>query len=235
MDVYPSVELRPSGETPVVYPIRSHTFGWIDGIVVGPVPTSVPSQSLYPTLSILVRAESGDPWESNIHFVQNYMLYPDPNYNGAPPSDDTNPIPSFSTALSFNETSSRPSSSPYIFPPILVSTIPSTRGFLRCPTLALGHAGTALWIHSWRPHNAQTIGTVSSPTINSGESLCAAIFPGPLSGEETEEEVKPIQLYQDPGSRSGNRVTWTSLDYVENRGCVALGAVDASVTVLYMI
>lgn len=292
VDLYPIVELRPPGDAPVVYPLRSHTFGWIDGIAVGPV--SDPDyfcHYAYPPLAILVRAESGDPWESNIHYVQKYMLCPNASFDASAIGDDddivngrssssssASRLPTFPFTVSNSHSRSRHSSppppSPYLFPPVLVSTIPSTRGFLRCPSLALGRAGTALWIHSWRVQMAQPFEVTLGPSPGLGETLCAAVFPGPLTpghgemdsgrvsrsqlrqdgqsdrdGHDRQDgqdggggndgggygNVTPMQLYLDPGARTACRVTWTSLDYVESRGCIALGGVDGSVTVLYMV
>ncbi|KAH8115125.1 hypothetical protein DFH11DRAFT_1703463 [Phellopilus nigrolimitatus] len=206
VDLFPMADLHPphGAAAPASRPVATYSFGWIDGIALAPVSerTAYP----YPPLAILIRAESGDPWASDIHSLNRHILLPNPDF--APPS----------------------SSAPYVFPPALADKIPATRGFLRCAELALGAGGSALWI---RPRPRDAAEAFLAPT----QMLCGAVFPGPLNGEGRVAEsvisggVRTFEVYSDWAPRPA---TWTALDYVESRGCIALGAVDGRVTVLFM-
>ncbi|THH07250.1 hypothetical protein EW145_g3508 [Phellinidium pouzarii] len=248
IDLFPMVDLSPPDEeVHPVKPLETCSFGWIDGIAVAPL--SEPTDYPYSPISILIRAESGDPWASDIHSLNKYVLYPNSTF--VPSASRTAPSDDISSGFGIEQAPSSKASSlplpaseglpvtscgsPYIFPPVLTTRIPSTRGFLRCPTLVLGAAGSSIWIH---PRQRQrSVGMLES---SSAQTLCAAVFHGPFTvdkespagpAEERIEEVETLHLYS--GLSSGP-ATWTALDYVEARGCIALGAADGSVTVLYM-
>jgi hypothetical protein len=157
------------------------------------------------SLSILVRGESDDPWTASIHSLDFYSLEQEPNY------------PSVLT--------------PYIFPPTLSTQVASARGPLRCRDVMLGPCGTAVWI---QPQDRAVVGLISTDedypvqliqTTSGHESVVAAVFPGPLRSDETIA----------PRSRTlfTNRLNnWTSLDYDEQLGKIALGSSFGRVMIL---
>ncbi|KAI5117182.1 hypothetical protein M0805_008161 [Coniferiporia weirii] len=250
IDLFPTADLSPPDSlAPILRPLGTFTFGWIDGIAVAPSPEIAGYP--YPPISILVRAESGDPWATDIHSLNRYILYPNPDFvsvscqaaqadkkNAGPYLASSEALPP-SSIPEFAKLSAPPHKSPYIFPPVHTSRIPSRRVFfLRCTTLALGAAGTALWVHPRRRRHPS-----NDISMSVTQTLCAAVFPGPFASSEENvgdaaiagervEGVHTLQLYHDLNQVSE---TWTAMDYVESRGCIALGSVGGHVTVLYMV
>lgn len=110
-------------------------------------------------LSILLRAESDDPWASDIHKIEQFVLLPNPAFDTSSSSSSSSSLPAASLpealpsaeALANSDSSSR---SPYLFPPARADQTSATvRGFLRCRDIVLGPSGTALWI---QPRAART-------------------------------------------------------------------------------
>ncbi|KAG5729342.1 hypothetical protein E4T56_gene9917 [Termitomyces sp. T112] len=197
--LFPYPELQ---EMPLTYtPIAQHSFGWIDGVCV------TPTRTLTPSLSILLRGESDDPWTSGQHSLNHYTLLP--NLNAATDQDV------------------RPS--PYIFPPALIAKVPAVRGTLRCRNVVLGPCGTAAWIQpqdravvglTWTSDEGYPLQAIHS--ISGKESLMLAAFPGPLTrdGEGWKQDDVGIDV---AGIRSTAVFTnelnnWTALDYDEEVG-----------------
>jgi hypothetical protein len=173
----------------------------------------VPNRESLPfeSLSILIRSESDDPWASDVHFLDLYVLEPNPAFILASDrEEDWSDIP------------------PYIFPPKPTKKVPSARGSLRCTDVILGRYGTAIWIH---PQD-RAVGGLISPEIHlqdsaipeTHETLVAAVFPGPLN--QTGEIVETRTLW----TNSFNN--WTSIDYNEELGRIALGSSYGRVTIL---
>lgn len=110
------------------------------------------------------------------------------------------------------------SSCPYQFPPQRITRMAAMRSFTQCSSLALGSAGTAFWIglqdELWGEQDLNTI--VLTGIMNDQEN------PRNRNLEE------PSSIFRGEGD------VWTSMDYVESRGCIALGAVDGSVKILYI-
>lgn len=180
-------------------------------------------------LSIVLRAESDDPWSSIHHTVNLYHLQQAP-----PPVKDDE--------TDENEEDSKTSISPYLFPPLQYASFPAARGHLRCKDICLGKCGTALWIQP-RParntdltnfdvHSSDAQGSGHHPLTGSQipkkEALVAAVFPGQLKSrnEGVEENVRTLWTIEDVS------VDWTSMDYDEARGLIALGDSRGSVVVL---
>ncbi|KAG6862113.1 hypothetical protein C0995_005925 [Termitomyces sp. Mi166 len=189
--LFPYPELQ---ETPLTYPpIAQHSFGWIDGVCVTPTRAGTPS------LSILLRGESDDPWSSGLHSLDHYTLLLNPN---AAADEEVYP-------------------SPYIFPPSLIAKVPAVRGSLRCRNVVLGPCGTAAWI---QPQDRAAVGLAWTGDegyplqaiypINGNESLMVAAFPGPLARDGGKQDDVGVDV-------AGTRITtnglnnWTALDYDE--------------------
>jgi hypothetical protein len=222
--LFPEPILRSSENSPLFYePIARHSFGWIDGVAVtlDPRPSHAQSdQSIpYSPLSILVRAESDDPWSSGFHSLDLYTLEPDPAFT-PPSASDNEDIPDIGSTL-IEGPGDVDVTSPYSFPPTLSTQVQSVRGFLRCTDVILGRYGTAVWI---QPQDRAVAGLTLSdihlqelpPSIppTSHECLVAAVFHGPLnsgmnantpSGSMIKPKILWPNYYND----------WTSLDYDE--------------------
>lgn len=165
----------------------------------------------YDSLSILIRSESDDPWASEVHSLDLYILEPNPAFARIESEEeDHSDIP------------------PYIFPPRAAKKVPSSRGSLRCTDVILGRYGTAVWIH---PQDRAVSGLISSdvhlqdmPIPETHETLVAAVFPGPLnqSGHTVTTRTLWINSFNN----------WTSLDYDEELGRIALGSSYGRVTIL---
>ena len=227
IELFAEPVLRDSSECVTYRPLACHSFGWIDGVSVSTQAFGRDSQYTPGPLLILLRAESDDPWMSDMHTLDLYMLEPNPTYVYS--KEPLAPLPG------------RPPPAPYLFPPVHSKlSSPSVRGFLRCTDLVLGSCGTAIWIQP-RParsadltmldvHSSETQG----PRPNAEtEVLAGAVFAGPL--RETSEDaagVKGVQartVYVRDSAGSGN---WTAMDYVEELGVVALASTQGVVTVL---
>ena len=278
VELFAEPELRPTDEEYTTYqPIGFHTFGWIDGVAVNAEngPLIDQSGAVHPLghepLSILLRAESDDPWASDVHKLEQYILSPNPVFDvdlaalphEHPPNDSPDEAP---------RASREPQPiTPYLFPPTRADhTYPAVRGFLRCRDIALGPSGTALWIQPRAARTAHLTGfdvhasstqitDVMNPDFqhpadvppnpgdwtlrteagtgsgteraHTAESLCAAVFAGPLQRCHPEMQMRARTLWVQ--GRQG--CNWTAFDYDEEAGRVALGSSDGSVTVLALV
>lgn len=209
IELFAEPELRDSSEDiAIVHPIKAISYGWIDGLSLAP--SSMPAGNDYPSIAILIRAETGDPWQSDIHSIKRYYLNPNPEFGATDKAQEVQ-------------------KSPYLFPPSLVDSIVAYRGFLRCPVLKLGEAGTSLYV-------SMSSEDIQHPTSN---DLCGIVWPGPLNNscsdaENTEashvdRDLKRWKLFSTVEER------WTTLDYIEHRGCIALGSIEGTVRVLYLV
>ncbi|KAH9912356.1 uncharacterized protein BXZ73DRAFT_56289 [Epithele typhae] len=261
IELFPSPMLQPtSGECPTYGPIGTHSFGWIDGVAVAPQDSTREASTTGDQprpLSIVLRAESDDPWASDAHRLEQFVLAPNPAFVPAPPL----PEPALESAFEFAHAPPHapdpppplPPPPPYLFPPTRVErTSPTLRGFLRSRAIALGRAGTALWIQPRAAHAAHLtgldvhasdvdflgigtglgLGGGVGPARASGqgaETLCAAVFDGPLRrglGAGAGTRARTLCVQRREGAH------WTTFDYDEEAGRVALGANDGTVTVL---
>lgn len=202
-------------ETPLTYPpIAQHSFGWIDGVCVTPTLAG-------PSLSILLRGESDDPWSSGLHSLDQYTLLP-------------NPDAAVDQELRLT---------PYIFPPNLVAKVPAVRGSLRCRNVVLGPCGTAAWI---QPQDRAAVGLAWAGDegyplqaiypISGNESLMVAAFLGPLArdGDGWKQDDVDVGVV---GMRSTAVFTnelnnWTALDYDEGVGRIVLCSSFGGIMVL---
>ncbi|RPD63471.1 hypothetical protein L227DRAFT_521638 [Lentinus tigrinus ALCF2SS1-6] len=292
VELFPEPELRPADGEYVTYaPVGFHTFGWIDGVAVVPQcgttvdANDVVKASGHEPLSILLRAESDDPWASDVHTLEQFVLHPNPAFDNHSNSNSASPPPS-----SLPDGSSQPSDPdvqptsvpasapvpipPYLFPPVRAEhTSPTVRGFLRCRDIVLGPSGTALWIQPRAARTAHLTGYdvhASSAPVDealdpdrlrplspspgpspghaqgrTAESLCAAVFEGPLQRRCAEVGMR-MRMGMAMGMRMGPAArtlwaqtregcNWTAFDYDEETGRVALGSSDGSVTVLDLV
>ncbi|KAI0698801.1 hypothetical protein C8Q76DRAFT_802870 [Earliella scabrosa] len=266
VELFPEPTLRSTeGEYTTYRPIGFHTFGWIDGVSVntqtgprigldGHVRTSG-----HEPLSILLRAESDDPWTSDVHKLEQFVLHPNPAYRkpssvaGADP-DDAGVVPGDGD-----------NPAPYLFPPVRAEqTSPTVRGFLRCRDIVLGPSGTALWIQPRAARTAHLTGydvhssaaqvsdalnpdlsaALPSPSPSflvdsdgSGdgtrEALCAAVFAGPL--QRRHPGVGTCAVARTLWVQRRESANWTAFDYEEEAGRVALGLSDGRVEVLDLV
>jgi hypothetical protein len=202
---------------PQIYtPIAQHSFGWIDGVSVAPAqcPNTSGVSSVYPPLSILIRGESDNPWSSGLHSLDLFTLHPNPTYHSTSSDNETDIA--------------------YIFPPTLTSQVHAVRGPLRCRDVILGRCGTAVWI---QPRDRAIVGLLSNEelpaqaihTASGHESLVADVFPGPLSASNIADAAlvtRSKTLY------TNHLNNWTSLDYDEELGRIALGSSYGRVLIL---
>ncbi|OBZ74688.1 hypothetical protein A0H81_05636 [Grifola frondosa] len=217
IELFPEPELRSSdGQFVTHHPIAYHSFGWVDGVSVSPQlhcsASGIPDP--HEALSILVRAESDNPWSSDVHKLELYVLHPNFEY-----------VDSAAAPIS-----------PYLFPPVH-STLssPSVRGFLRCTDIILGQYGTAIWIQP-RPSRGPDLTffdvhsseTQAPERASSRESLAAAVFAGPLQRNHAKLNLGARMLWTQTVDNSH----WTALDYDEEIGRIALGSNQGVVTVL---
>jgi hypothetical protein len=155
-------------------------------------------------LSILVRTKNDNPWSFTFR-IQLWTLNPT---NDSDVTIDDRPH--------------------YTFPPSMTTEIITPRqGALRCADMILGPYGTAVWV---QPREYSAAGLISSdvhlqhiPLPRSHESLVAAAFPGLLNAKGVPQIKSSWKNYDE---------NWTCLDYDEERGCVALGSTDGTVTIL---
>jgi hypothetical protein len=131
----------------------------------------------------------------------------------------------------------------YTFPPLHHTSMPSTRGHLRCKDIALGAHGTAIWIQP-RParntdltgfdvHASDAQGTGLHPLTGSKiqrkEALVAAVFPGRLRDRQPAMDGACVRTLWEIEDVS---VNWTAMDYDEARGCIVLGDSHGKVVIL---
>ncbi|KJA24860.1 hypothetical protein HYPSUDRAFT_65166 [Hypholoma sublateritium FD-334 SS-4] len=223
---------------PVYQPIAHHSFGWVDGQCMKICPlldTAVTTPNfdqghipIHP-ISILVRGEVDDPWASTTHNLELYTLYPNPEF-------------------SVDSTSTAP---PYQFPPRLSHTVASLRGSLQCKAVLLGSLGTALWVQP-RDHFESGLLADGQQLVElpnrsaSCETLMAAVFPGSLSGAKATrgDQRSEAHLNEEGGKVTavvGTKIyenqagsSWSSIDYDEAGGRVALGSSFGPVQILYL-
>ena len=231
VELFSEPDLKPASECLTYRPLAYHSFGWIDGVSVNiQAHSRDPSDASRP-LSILLRAESDDPWLSDVHTLDLYVLEPNPSYVSANEAEGP------PAALPGRP----PPPTPYLFPPVHSKlSSPSVRGFLRCTDVVLGSCGTAIWIQPRPAHSTDltTFDVHSSETQGSRpnaetEVLAGAIFAGPLrdtsDGDAGTKGVRAHTVYVRDSAGSGN---WTAMDYVEELGVVALASTQGVVTVL---
>lgn len=249
LHLFPYPVLKAQDEGPLKYtPTARHSFGWVDGVSVklmGRHLASSPSTTdlHHQPLSILVRAESDDPWSSDILAIELYTLQPNPDYH---PSDSSKATTSGSDIVD-EMTSSTPRQAPYIFPPVLASEVSSRRGDLRCTHIILGRLGTAVWIQPrdrfalglYWPDDDTPLGPQAIvPPENKNESLVAAVFPGSLSGSPEASKDEVVDGDEGAGeTKSGivcwnERNNWSSVDYDEDVGRIVLGSSFGRITIL---
>lgn len=233
---YPTPQLL-SLDAPLLRPIASHSFGWVDGIALSPQtnPFAVDNCDMGIPYSIALRAESDDPWSPDVHSLDVYTLNPSTDYDvkSSPPFHHPND-PSQDSMDNIDGFTK----SPYSFPPIHQTSYASIRGFLRCPDIYLGTFGTAIWIQA-RParnvsltdfdvHSSETQGSQLA-LHRPKESLVGALFrrDGPRSHRQGSTSEPRVLCVQESDSGS-----WSSLDYDEVRGRIAMGSGDGKVTLL---
>jgi len=248
IELFPEPVLRPPHEPcPSYRPLARHSFGWIDGVSVSVQTGRQDVDGAIKPLSILLRAESDDPWMSDTHMLDLFVLEPNPTYTADDPSldstTDSNEDPTASASPGEDHTHRPPA--PYIFPPVYSSlSSPSVRGILRCTDIVLGPHGTAVWImpRGARSADLTALDVHQSEVAGAGltaqepEVLAGAMFAGPMLDAEGGEGVRgngvrARTVYVRPAVRwsAGN---WTAMDYVEELGVVALASSQGVVTVL---
>ncbi|KAJ3566338.1 hypothetical protein NP233_g7065 [Leucocoprinus birnbaumii] len=251
--LFPSPILKVQEDQPLHYqPIGRHSFGWVDSVSVRISSTTDRHKSHTPTapersspLSILVRAETDDPWASDILSIEHYTLFPNDNHT-ADSLEVTRPNTTESTM-----TSSTQPSIAYIFPPVLTSRVTSRRGSLRCAEIILGRLGTALWIQPkdrsaaglyWYSDDAPPVGP-QNMVRSEHESLVASVFPGSLFPrlpdpdypENVEFRDARVDLSRPEGKvifRNEPGHSWSAIDYDEDVGRIVLGTAFGNVTIL---
>ena len=196
------------------------------------LPGVTQNPNAWPPIYILLRAESDDPWSSDVHTLDLYVLHPEHTSPDTMDNDITN-LPCLVPL--------------YHFPPQHIASFPSARGHLRCTDIHLGSRGTAVWIQP-RPtrnlgltafdvHASDAQGADVHPLTRARivrqESLVSALLPGVLKGRRkhgaAEGEGKDVRTLL---SLAGSGGSWTSVDYDEERGLVALGESTGMVTIL---
>ncbi|KAH9913252.1 uncharacterized protein B0H18DRAFT_941705 [Fomitopsis serialis] len=250
IELFPEPVLRPPHEPcPSYRPLARYSFGWIDGVSVNVQTRRQDVDGSIKPLSILLRAESDDPWMSDTHMLDLFVLEPNPAYT-ADPTTDTNEDPS--TSASSGEDIHHPPA-PYIFPPVYSGlSSPSVRGILRCTDIVLGPNGTAVWImpRGARSADLTALDVHQSEVAGAGltaqqpEVLAGAMFAGPMldveggdgdggedagAGRGSGVRARTVYVRRAASGSAGN---WTAMDYVEELGVVALASSQGMVTVL---
>ncbi|KAH9477170.1 hypothetical protein JR316_0011087 [Psilocybe cubensis] len=191
-------------------PLAEHSFGWVDGQSVNICPFLSSSRSttskMHTPLTIFVRGESDDPWASDIYNLELYTLEPNPDYTAS-------------------------NGSPYLFPPRLRDKVACLRGSLTCRRIVLGRLGTAAWI---QPRDRFASGLLADipthlvPSTVAHESLIITAFPGSLSiKDDYGGTVIGKKIFENEVNAG-----WTSFDYDEVGGRVAVASSFGRVTVL---
>ncbi|KAJ7493833.1 hypothetical protein FB451DRAFT_1077544 [Mycena latifolia] len=183
--------------------LAKHSYGWVDGVAVTTIVS--PDITSAKPLYILIRPEPDDPWTAHAANIELYVLHP------AEPDSVV----------------------PYIFPPMRIAHVPSTRGSLQCSALRFGPHGTAVWI---QPQDRSAAGLYTmqddahAPVMRQNESLVCAAFPGPLFRRGEEEDLDaPVARRILCANELNN---WKAVDYDEVRGLVAVGSTRGKITVL---
>ncbi|KXN86957.1 hypothetical protein AN958_09454 [Leucoagaricus sp. SymC.cos] len=230
LHLFPMSTLKMQEEGPLRYsPIARHSFGWVDSVSVQMTGSpeafsSSSSSNVQQPLSILVRAETDDPWSSDILSMELYTLNPNPEHDASPSPEASDPH--------MTSSSPSPNSSPYIFPPVLTSRVSSRRGALRCRDIILGRRGTALWV---QPRDRSVAGlywtTDDNPLPVGPHTIVRSDYKHESAGgkedaEEPEPEGKII--------RWNEQHNWSSIDYDEDVGRIVLGTSFGSITILDM-
>lgn len=201
--------------------------------------------TLPPPLSIVLRAESDDPWYSDVHTLNLYTVQPNPAFAHDQPlswtlSDEARASGSGRGVLG----EFLPAQvSPYLLPPVHQTSWISSRGHLRCKDILVGSHGTAVWI---QPRPARNLDLTaydvhSSDTQRPGqhspgalrptkEMLVAALLPSRL--RDCQNSVDNIEDVRILWTFEGANGTWTTVDYDEARGLVALGDSQGNVEIL---
>jgi hypothetical protein len=232
--LFPEPALRSFAMPPPNYqPIARHSWGWLDGVAVTTKKTLNKDNWPNETLHILIRAEVDDPWTTDNPTLDLYTLEANPEFSPGLARDDASPLtePSLSSSLEYpalnDATKINPTIIPYIFPPVFCSQVQSVGGPLQCKDVILKPHGTAMWIH---PRARSLAGLVGSPdaleTLRVPESLMVAVFPGLLNAGPRQTDVRAKMLWQNHFNN------WTSVDYDEERGKIALGSSYGKVTLL---
>lgn len=230
-------------DNPLRYePVARHSFGWVDGVSVCLQPDTLLASScsdrIHKPLMILIRAESDDPWASEIHNLELFTLQPNPDFKQKLTEHSDDRVQTMNISEPF-ELADPSSVSPYTFPPMKKANVRSVRGSLRCTDLFLGRYGTAIWI---QPRDRAVAGLVwtgdhtlpahVAASSNSHESVMAAVFPGPLAPDLGEREgtfaVNSMAVYSNPLDN------WTSIDYDEELGRIALSSSFGRITILQL-
>ncbi|KIY53063.1 hypothetical protein FISHEDRAFT_34022 [Fistulina hepatica ATCC 64428] len=192
----------------VVQPCAKHSFGWVDGVAVT-YPHQQPN-----IISVFVRGESDDPWSTDVYILDLYHLAADPDENAF---------------------------SPYIFPPVRIAQVHSIRGPLRCSEIHMGLCGTAVWI---QPPERAVAGLLwdndgdgralqnNIPSLRSHECLMAQAFPGPLMSTKDRKTIGNACLHGRCLWTNDTSSAWTSFDYHEEGGRIALGSSSGHVCIL---
>ncbi|KAI0820148.1 hypothetical protein BC628DRAFT_1331134 [Trametes gibbosa] len=263
VELFPEPSLSSAGSAFTSYePAGYHTFGWIDGVSVNgqcdPLSGLDGAAVQSAPLSILLRTESDDPWASDVHKLEQFLLLPNPDLEehacrSSPQIKSSSPSQEEAVTVPTSAATATPPPSltpPYIFPPVRAEhTSSAVRGFLRCTDIILGPCGTALWIQPRAARTAHLTGLDvhssaaqildafnpdhlypdgGADRTKTAEALCAAVFAGPLQRRHPEFQPQARRLWVQPK----DNCSWSALDYDEARGRVALGSSDGSVTVL---
>ncbi|TFL00066.1 hypothetical protein BDV98DRAFT_480386, partial [Pterulicium gracile] len=202
-----------------VEPIISHSFGWINSIhvqvsVCGEQSSDDEHESGggrkgdWPALTILCREEGADFWSAQAHQIQMYVLEPNPAFVSESTSTD-------SSTSSTSHTESPAANIPYLFPPLLTARASSKKGYSRCSQVILGQRGTAVWIQPRERSGMGLVGMAGGMTMGDGDGM----------GDDV-AQVKGRPLW------TNGKNDWTSVDYDEVNGRIALGTSGGRVVVM---
>lgn len=222
-------------------PVATHHFGWLDGVAVVEQ-AQLPDRDRHagvPRISILLRAESDDPWATYMHTIDLHTLESDPEYSAvpaSPPSDTSIPESgvrpessyedgghlhgtSYNASSAADRPSRTPRRCPYLFPPVHTTSFSASRGHLRCTDMHLGRHGTALWIAP-RPardvgltafdvHASEPQGTGVHPLTGAPSVRCERVVGALLPGALRDGHARGLWRSSDVRGR-GQRTLWAS-------------------------
>lgn len=242
--LFPFPILEVTEDLPLRYlPIARHSFGWVDGVFVQFMGENHLSKSRYSTdkllpLSILVRAETDDPWASDDSSLELYTLHVNPHF--------PEHLMRNKTDCAVHETSittSTHSLQPYCFPPVLTSKVISRHGSLRCTDVLMGRLGTALWLQPkdrsvaglyWTADDALAEPQNVERLEYRYESLVAGVFPGTLFSSACRTSEKDVLKMEAQIIRWNEGQSWSSIAYDEDVGRIVLARGFGDITILDM-
>ncbi|GLB41614.1 hypothetical protein LshimejAT787_1002140 [Lyophyllum shimeji] len=191
----------------VIYPVAQHSWQWgLDSVSMAPHTSSVPNQTKYAPINILLRFGSRLPWPVNL--IHDFVLRPNPSF------DQLQPVTS--------------SNVPYDPVPVLRRQIGSPVRLFSNYHMAVGSRGTAVWIDN---HTEDYFGCGDCGQRLAG-SLPGVTTAVDWEGDEWHEDSTKVESSMDASVFSYcENDQWTRLAVDEEEGRIAVGYLDGNIVV----